>query len=69
MSSLGARLKQERERLGMTQVEMAEVASVTRVSQQNYENDRRIPDAEYLGALYKIGVNILYVITGEPDPN
>ena len=65
MSNIGARLKEERERLEMTQVEMAEAASVTRVSQQNYENDRRVPDAEYLGALHKLGVDILYVITGE----
>ena len=66
MSSIGARLKEERKRLTMTQVEMAEAASVTRVSQQNYENDRRVPDAEYLRSLHKLGVDILYVVTGEP---
>ena len=65
MSSIGMRLKEERERLEMTQVEMARVTGITRVSQQNYENNRRLPDAGYLGSLHRIGVDILYVIAGE----
>lgn len=65
MSSIGERLRKEREKLGMTQVEMAEVAGVTRVSQQNYENNRRIPHADYLALIDRAGVDIYYVVTGK----
>lgn len=63
--SIGKRLREEREKLEMSQEMMANVAGISRVSQSNYERDERSPDSEYWQALHQIGVDILYVITGE----
>ena len=65
MSTIGTRLKEERERLGLTQVSMAEKVDSSRTSQQHYENDRRYPDAGYLAQVSALGVDVQYVITGQ----
>ena len=64
MSSLGERLLEERERLGLSQPALAEVCGVTMRSQRNYEKDERQPDATYLAALTTTGADVLYVLTG-----
>lgn len=65
MLTYGKRLKEERERMGLTQTALADIASVTKVTQINYEKDSRKPDIEYLELIKNAGVDILYVITGE----
>lgn len=72
MSTKGERLKFERERLGLTQATIAEIGGIQKRAQINYENNSRNPDAAYLECVAKIGVDVLYVITGvrtgEPEP-
>lgn len=63
-SSIGARLRSERERLGLGQLELAEAGGVNRNSQGAYEKGERLPDAGYLAAAAVLGVDALYVITG-----
>jgi transcriptional regulator with XRE-family HTH domain len=71
--AIGARLRQERERLGRSQAELAGVAAgagargATRQSQALYEKGDRAPDAGYLHAVAQAGVDVLYVITGSRD--
>lgn len=60
----GERLKQERQRLGMNQDDFAAVGGVKKRAQISYEKDERSPDAVYLCALLKIGVDVWYVMTG-----
>ena len=60
----GERLKQERQRLCMNQDDFAEVGGVKKRAQISYEKDERSPDAAYLSALLKIGVDVWYVMTG-----
>lgn len=67
--SVGKRLREEREKLEMSQETMANTAGISRVSQSNYERDKRSPDNKYWQALYEIGVDILYVLTGEKRKN
>lgn len=62
---MGQRLKEERERLGMTQPDFAAKGGVTKVSQYNYESGRRAPDGAYLAAVAAIGVDVQYIITGQ----
>lgn len=62
--SIGLRLKEEREKLEMNQTDFGAVAGVTKRAQINYESDRRSPDANYLLAIAKLGVDIQYVVTG-----
>jgi transcriptional regulator with XRE-family HTH domain len=62
--SIGRRLREERERLGMTQTEFSAVAQATRQTQSNYEKGERAPDALYLAAIVSIGVDVQYILTG-----
>lgn len=70
-ASIGARLRLAREALGKSQSELAEhiaaagVAGATRQSQSLYEKGKRMPDAAYLAVLAGIGIDVLYVLTGE----
>ncbi|MDP9583540.1 helix-turn-helix domain-containing protein [Burkholderia ambifaria] len=61
---IGARLKEERMRVGMSQAEIAALGGLSNKTQLSYESDVRSPDANYLAALAKVGVDVLYVITG-----
>lgn len=65
MSNLGIRLKEERERLRLSQTAFAEIGGVTKFSQINYEKGERSPDSSYLTPLAKIGVDVYYILTGE----
>lgn len=62
--SLGSRIKEERKRLGLTQVTFAELVGVQPTTQINYEKDNRIPDAAYLEKAGKAGCDILYLVAG-----
>lgn len=66
--NIGERLKEERVRLGFNQADFAAFAGVAKTSQFNYEKGDRSPDAEYLAAVTKVGVDVLYVVTGERKP-
>ncbi|WP_419685755.1 helix-turn-helix domain-containing protein [Burkholderia theae] len=52
-------------RIGLSQAEFAALGGLGKQAQLNYESDARSPDANYLAALSKVGVDVLYVITGE----
>ena len=64
MQNLGERLKEERQKLRLTQEEFANKTGGTGKSQGNYERDLRSPSAEYLLSADSLGVDILYVLTG-----
>lgn len=65
---LGARLRRERERLGLSQVEFAQVGGVKRVTQYLYEHGDRSPDSDYLLRVHQIGVDVIWVMFGATDP-
>ncbi|MDP1976271.1 helix-turn-helix domain-containing protein [Undibacterium sp.] len=64
MSDLGNRLRDERKRLGLNQLEFAVLGGVKKNAQMNYESGERSPDADYLSALLKADVDVMYVLTG-----
>ncbi len=64
MGSFGERLKEERERLGMTQAAFAAACGVGKTAQYTYEANDRHPDALYLGYAMAAGVNVGYVLNG-----
>jgi len=70
--SVGRRLVEERERLGLSQVAFFEACSVSKKAQFNFENDHNIPGGAYLIAAAGLGVDVLYVLTGrramQPPP-
>ena len=61
----GGRLREERERLGMNQTDFGAVGGVKKLAQIKYEKGERAPDAAALAAWAQIGVDVLYVITGQ----
>lgn len=63
-SAIGARLKEERERLGMSQTQFAGLGEASKRAQINYEQGDSTPDASYLAAVSRVGVDVLYVVTG-----
>lgn len=65
MPLLGDRLRAERERLGLSQQELADLCGVTMRSQRNYEKGERQPDAAYLAAMAAARIDMLYVVTGQ----
>ena len=65
MLNIGERLREERVRLGFNQADFAALAGVAKTSQFNYEKGERSPDAAYLAAVARKGVDVLYVVTGE----
>lgn len=65
MNSIADRLHAAREQTGMSQADFGALAGVKRNAQMNYENGSRTPDAVYLAALAKHGIDVGYVVTGE----
>ncbi|WP_238547108.1 XRE family transcriptional regulator [Pseudomonas sp. GM30] len=63
--NIGERLREERERLGYSQSAIGAVGGVKKLAQLKYEQGERFPGADYLAALAKIGVDTLYIVTGE----
>ena len=61
------RLREAREGLGLSQQAFAERCGITARSQRNYESGERSPDAAYLAELVDLGVDVLYVLTGESN--
>ncbi len=62
---IGARLREERNRLGLTQPELAARAGVGKQAQLRYEAGERNPDTVYLAALAHAGADVLYIVTGQ----
>lgn len=59
------RLKEERERLGFSQIEFAESAGTTRKTLFNWENGTGGPTPEVLATWAALGVDVQYVVTGQ----
>lgn len=59
------RLKNERKRLLLTQVEMAEKCEVTPTTYSNYELGKRKPDAKFLQNFADIGGDVQFLFTGD----
>lgn len=50
------------------QEDLALIGGVNRNTQGSYEKGERNPDSAYLAAVAKVGVDVLYVLTGERRP-
>lgn len=64
MQNFGSRLREEREKLHLSQTELANQLGIHRNTQARYESGQREPDAGYLEAVRAAGVDVEYVING-----
>lgn len=67
VEGLPDRLRQERERLGLSQERFAQLVGVSRVSQCNYEQGAREPGIAYLSLVGQRGCNLRFILFGESD--
>lgn len=65
MSLLGARLREERERLGYSQAALADLVGQARKTQTRYEAGANAPDSNYLMAIAGHGADVTYILTGQ----
>lgn len=64
--AFGARLREERERLGLQVHELAHLAGRPDGTQKHYEAGSKPIPVDYLQALYvRTDVDVMYVVTGE----
>lgn len=50
--------------MGLNQMDLAQACNISKTSQVNYESGKRSPDAIYLQAAQKAGLDLAYVVTG-----
>lgn len=62
---IGARLREERERLEMTQEALGHAGGVLKRALIRYEKGERMPDAAFLAAIAAAGADVLYILTGQ----
>lgn len=61
---LGLRIREERERLGLTQVQAAEATHVSRRAYMDYESEAFSPSIEWLSRFAKLGVDVDFILFG-----
>ena len=67
MHSIGERLKEERKRLGLSQMELCELTGITRKTLFSYETGERSPKVLVLSALFDHDFDVDYILKGELD--
>ena len=65
LTSIGSRLREERERLGVSQEAFAQSFGVSRRTQIAWEKGEQFPNAEVLSLASALGVDVLYVLTNK----
>lgn len=73
LQSVGNRLREERQRLGLNQTELGDKVGMTRKTQILYESGERPFDVNYMLRAHQVGLDVMYVLFGirqsEPQPN
>lgn len=52
--------------MGLSQQALADQVGISARSQRNYESGERSPDADYLAALVALGMDVMYILSGQP---
>lgn len=64
VTTIGARIREERNRMALSQEAFGAIPGVTKQAQIKYEKDERHPDTLYLAAIAAAGADVLYILTG-----
>ncbi|HCP78021.1 MAG: transcriptional regulator [Pusillimonas sp.] len=68
-SDIGRRLKEERERLGLSQAQLAKLAGTSPRTQIAWEQGEQTPNALYLAIAGQEGMDVQYVVSGRKSIN
>ena len=68
LQHIGERLRGERARLGLSQVVFSDACGVNRSTLATWEKGEQSPTAAVLSLMAGLGVDVLYVVTGERAP-
>ncbi|RYE00579.1 MAG: XRE family transcriptional regulator [Sphingobacteriales bacterium] len=63
-ADIGRRLRQERDRLGLSQGELATEGEISQRTQAAWEKGEQTPTADYLARVGQAGVDVLFVVMG-----
>lgn len=66
-TALAKKLREERERLGFSQADFAEIGGVGRVSQYMYERAERSPNSDYLLRIAAVGARVDHILGCEGE--
>lgn len=67
MADVGHRLKVERQRLQLTQLQASSQAGITQTTYSRYENGERVPTLQAILGFYHMGFDVIYLLTGERE--
>lgn len=65
VAGIGKRLREERERLQLSQEQLAAIAGTNRVTPSRYEGGAHLPTLGFLAAVAQVGVDVGYVLDGK----
>ena len=65
--SFAQRLREERERMELSQEDFAAMGGVKKNAQHNYEKAARMPDVQYLISLAAHQVDVVFILTGRRE--
>jgi transcriptional regulator with XRE-family HTH domain len=68
VDNIGKRLREERERLGLSQEAFGALGGVKKLTQLKYEKGERTPTLAYLEGLRAHDVDVDYILFGLPNP-
>lgn len=64
LEGFGQRLREVRERLGLSQDSFGRVGGINRMTQGRYESEDNYPGVDYLFLLEQSGIDATYILTG-----
>lgn len=64
MDKIGTRLREERVRMQLSQMDFGAIGGVRGYAQWSYERGVRSPSAIYLARIAEAGADVLYIVTG-----
>lgn len=64
-TDIGRRLKEEREKIGLSQAELSKVTGASTRTHIAWEKGEQTPNAVYLAAMNTQSINVNYVVTGQ----
>ena len=67
LKEIGSRIKFERNKIQLSQIEASEIGGVSVQTESGYENGKAAPNALFLKRMHDSGMDVKFIITGKED--